>query len=239
MSRWSSISAARTSGFLYIQGHGLAPELVSAVESAAASFFALPGAVKNRYYIGLFKNHRGYVPPGEEVFTVKRRAVTRKRPSTSASSYPRTIRLRRRQSLARAQCLAEQELPEFRRAVSAYYEGVFALGRRLLPRLLARSRLAALAFRRRGPEATVSAQARALPAERADCSAGGDGDQLPHRLRGLHDLAHHATGARGPERRGPLDRRSADPGRLRGQSGRHDGGAHERTLGLDRTECGG
>ena len=33
--------AARTSGFLYIQGHGLAPELIRGVEAAAASFFAL------------------------------------------------------------------------------------------------------------------------------------------------------------------------------------------------------
>ena len=35
--------------FLYIQGHGLAPELIRGVEAAAASFFALEDAIKRRY----------------------------------------------------------------------------------------------------------------------------------------------------------------------------------------------
>jgi isopenicillin N synthase-like dioxygenase len=60
--------AARTSGFFYATQHGLAPALIDGLEFAAADFFALPEAVKLRYYIGESKNHRGYVPPGEEVF---------------------------------------------------------------------------------------------------------------------------------------------------------------------------
>src|SRR4051812_24630384 len=60
--------AARSAGFFYAQHHGLAPGLIAGLESAAAEFFALPDETKRRYYIGHSRNHRGYVPPGEEVF---------------------------------------------------------------------------------------------------------------------------------------------------------------------------
>ena len=38
------------------------------MRAASREFFALPSAAKLEYYIGRSKNHRGYVPPGEEVF---------------------------------------------------------------------------------------------------------------------------------------------------------------------------
>ena len=60
--------AARTAGFLYVKNHGMAPELVLRLEAAAKRFFGAPEEHKLRYYIGLSRNHRGYVPPGEEVF---------------------------------------------------------------------------------------------------------------------------------------------------------------------------
>jgi isopenicillin N synthase-like dioxygenase len=124
--------AARTSGFLYIRGHGLDPELISGVESAAASFFALPEAVKQRYYIGLFKNHRGYVPPGEEVFY----GQTEGRDSKEAFDLCFELPDDDPDYVAGNRLLGPNvwpsELPEFRRAVSAYYQGVFELGRRLL-----------------------------------------------------------------------------------------------------------
>jgi isopenicillin N synthase-like dioxygenase len=60
--------AARNAGFFYARQHGLSQALLRGLESAAAEFFALPELVKQRYYIGGSRNHRGYVPPGEEVF---------------------------------------------------------------------------------------------------------------------------------------------------------------------------
>ena len=60
--------AASEVGFLYIAGHGIAPALVERLEVQAAAFFALPVAVKQAYYIGNSRAHRGYVPVGEERF---------------------------------------------------------------------------------------------------------------------------------------------------------------------------
>src|SRR5687768_18566985 len=60
--------AASEVGFLYVTGHGVPPESIAALESVAREFFALPEATKLEYFIGRSPNHRGYVPPGEEVF---------------------------------------------------------------------------------------------------------------------------------------------------------------------------
>lgn len=55
-------AAAREIGFFRIHHHGIDPELIEATYRAAARFFALPEPFKQRYYIGLSSNHRGYVP---------------------------------------------------------------------------------------------------------------------------------------------------------------------------------
>src|SRR5687768_3088798 len=60
--------AARSRGFFYVEGHGLPERLSTELLLAAVEFFRLPDSVKLRYYIGASTNHRGYVPPGEEVF---------------------------------------------------------------------------------------------------------------------------------------------------------------------------
>ncbi len=123
--------AARTSGFLYIRGHGLPPELVQGVEAAAASFFALDDAIKRRYTIGLFPNHRGYVPPGEEVFY-----GTASKDTKEAFDLCFELPENDPDYVAGNRLLGPNvwpsELPEFRSAVSAYYRAVFELGRRLL-----------------------------------------------------------------------------------------------------------
>lgn len=56
--------AAEHVGFLYITGHGLPEPL----REAARNFFARPLDEKMAVYIGHSRNHRGYVPEGEEVF---------------------------------------------------------------------------------------------------------------------------------------------------------------------------
>ena len=60
--------AASNVGFLYITGHGVPAGMIHRLEAQAAAFFTLPVAVKEAYYIGRSRAHRGYVPVGEERF---------------------------------------------------------------------------------------------------------------------------------------------------------------------------
>lgn len=60
--------AAREVGFIYVAGHGIAPEVIEGLKRAARSLFALPLETKLDYYIGKSTNHRGYVPKGEEYY---------------------------------------------------------------------------------------------------------------------------------------------------------------------------
>jgi isopenicillin N synthase-like dioxygenase len=124
--------AARTSGFLYIRGHGLPVELVRGVESAAASFFALDDAIKRRYVIGSFKNHRGYVPPGEEVFYGQTESKDTKEAFDLCFELPETDPDYVAGNRLLGPNVWPSELPDFRSTVSAYYRAVFELGRRLL-----------------------------------------------------------------------------------------------------------
>ena len=59
--------AARAFGFLYVTGHRQPPELFARLLAAAKRFFARSTEEKMRVYIGNSRNHRGYVPEGEEV----------------------------------------------------------------------------------------------------------------------------------------------------------------------------
>jgi isopenicillin N synthase-like dioxygenase len=54
--------AAREIGFFQIKNHGISIDLIDETYKYAAEFFALPESKKREYYIGLSRNHRGYVP---------------------------------------------------------------------------------------------------------------------------------------------------------------------------------
>ena len=58
--------ACRGTGFFYVTGHGVPETLIAATYEQAARFHSLPDAEKRRYHIANSRNHRGYVPPGEE-----------------------------------------------------------------------------------------------------------------------------------------------------------------------------
>ncbi|MGE0666717.1 MAG: isopenicillin N synthase family dioxygenase [Sphingomonadales bacterium] len=120
---------ARTVGFLYVTGHGVDERLFENVLAAAKRFFALPDEEKMRVYIGNSTNHRGYVPIGEEVF------ASGSRDMKEAFDLSRDLPADDPDYLAGNPLLGPNQwpdLPGFGEAVSAYYDAVFALGRRLL-----------------------------------------------------------------------------------------------------------
>ena len=60
--------ACKEVGFLYIKGEQFQPELFNNLKKIAESYFAQDENQKMQNYIGLSKNHSGYVPIGEEQF---------------------------------------------------------------------------------------------------------------------------------------------------------------------------
>ena len=116
--------AAREVGFLYVSGHGLPEPLFDGVQAAAEAFFRQPLDVKMQSYIGSSSNHSGYVPEGEEVFASGK--IDKKEAYDVNLDLPG----------------AEDEAPMlgatlwppeegFRSSVSAYYQAVSVLARRL------------------------------------------------------------------------------------------------------------
>jgi isopenicillin N synthase-like dioxygenase len=121
--------ACREAGFFYLLGHGVPDGLITRLLSQAQSFFALSAEQKAELYIGKSPNHRGYVPPGEEVFYGGARDQKEafdlcferddgvatfelgKNPFAGPNVWP--------------------NLPGFRETVSEYYRTVFELGRTL------------------------------------------------------------------------------------------------------------
>jgi len=122
--------AAHSAGFFYATAHGLQPSLVTGLLAAAAEFFALPEAHKQRYYIGHSRNHRGYVPPGEEVFYAGSKDT--KEAFDLSLDLPESDPDYRAGNRLLGPNRWPSEVPNFRERVDAYYGAVTALGRRLL-----------------------------------------------------------------------------------------------------------
>ncbi len=121
-------AACREAGFFYLTGHRVSPSLIDGLLAQAASFFSLPSERKDDYYIGKSRNHRGYVPPGEEVFYGGAR--DQKESFDLCFELPAGAEDARRNPFAGANVWPA--LPGFREAVGSYYAAVFELGRRLL-----------------------------------------------------------------------------------------------------------
>jgi len=122
--------AARNSGFFYATEHGLAQSLIDGLEAAAAEFFALPESLKHRYYIGGSTNHRGYVPPGEEVFYAGSKDT--KEAFDLSLDLPDSDPDYRAGNRFLGPNRWPEEVQNFRERVYGYYGAVTALGRRLL-----------------------------------------------------------------------------------------------------------
>jgi len=122
--------AARNSGFFYAAKHGLARSLIDGLEAASADFFGLPQAIKQRYYIGSSSNHRGYVPPGEEVFYAGSKDT--KEAFDLSLDLPASDPDYRAGNRLLGPNRWPTEVQNFHERVDAYYFAVTALGRRLL-----------------------------------------------------------------------------------------------------------
>ncbi|MGE2731276.1 isopenicillin N synthase family dioxygenase [Mycolicibacterium vaccae] len=121
--------AARNVGFAQIVGHGIDPALFENLLAHTRAFFALPDEDKHRVHIGKSSNHRGYVPPGEEVFS-EGTTDTKEAFDVSIDLPADDPRY-----LAGHPLLGPNQwpdLPGFRDAVMAWYDAVFALSRTLL-----------------------------------------------------------------------------------------------------------
>ena len=117
--------AARDVGFFYLTGTGMDPVLFEGVLAAAQAFFEQPREAKMAHYIGLSRNHRGYVPEGEEIFAGKTSDL--KEAFDLAADLPADDP----DYLAGNPMLGPNqwpELPGFAERVNAYYQGVRAVG---------------------------------------------------------------------------------------------------------------
>ncbi len=122
--------ACRATGFFYVTGHGVPEALIAATYEQAARFHALPREEKLRYHIAKSRNHRGYVPPGEEDYGDEP-GVGQKESFDLADDLPADDP----DYLAGYRFLGPNvwpALPGFRESVGGYYGAVMALGRRLL-----------------------------------------------------------------------------------------------------------
>jgi len=122
-------SAARANGFLYVTGHRRPAALFDDLLAAARGFFAQPLSEKMQVYIGNSRNHRGYVPEGEEVFAAG------SKDAKEAYDCSRDLPADDPDYLAGNPLLGPNQwpdLPGFKHAVSAYYDATFELGRVLL-----------------------------------------------------------------------------------------------------------
>ena len=122
-------NAAREVGFVYVTGGGVDEALFDGVLDATKRFFALPFEEKMKVYIGNSRNHRGYVPEGEEVFASGSK--------DKKEAYDLSIDLPADDPdyVAGNPLLGPNQwpdLPGFASAVDDYYRAVFALGRVLL-----------------------------------------------------------------------------------------------------------
>jgi isopenicillin N synthase-like dioxygenase len=121
--------AARDVGFLYVAGTGIDEHLMDDLLAATKRFFALPLEKKMEVYIGRSRNHRGYVPEGEEVF------YSGSKDKKEAYDLSLDLPADDPDYLAGNPMLGPNQwpdLPGFAQAASAYYNAVFALGKTMM-----------------------------------------------------------------------------------------------------------
>ncbi len=126
-------SAARTSGFFYITGHGVSQEQMDAAFAASKAFHEMPRSFKMKYWSGFTTNHRGYVPFEE-----------------NGSDFPKIMNFNEAWDMS-FEAPADHpdyltgwrmtgpniwpDIPGWKETISGYYDTVFNLGLRMLDAL--------------------------------------------------------------------------------------------------------
>lgn len=119
--------AARDIGFFRISNHGISLSLIEQAYTISAQFFALPDTHKQKYYIGLSPNHRGYVP-----FSEKGDYADEVHRNYEAFDLGLDLPAHDPDFLAGNPILGPNvwpDLPSFKPIISRYYAEVSALGR--------------------------------------------------------------------------------------------------------------
>lgn len=122
-------AACRGIGFFYITGHGLPPEMLSGVFDQARRLFAAPPAVLEPVRLGPATGNRGHVPIGGEALDPTKPADLKQAFNIGLELAPDDPELLAGQ-MFRAPNLWP-DLPGFRDAMLAYFDAVWAVGRRL------------------------------------------------------------------------------------------------------------
>ena len=119
--------AVRDAGFLYLKGHQIAPELILNLRQVVKTYFAQDEASKMSDYIGLSKNHTGYVPRGEEQFYTTEPSQKSADLKEAFDVGPDSPSL-----MARFESDAKTQWPthqDFHKNVKAYYDSMLELSR--------------------------------------------------------------------------------------------------------------
>jgi len=112
-------AACRDTGFFAITGHGVPAERTADTFAAAAEFFAQPTQVKRRLAIGVHGHNRGYVALGTESLDEKAAPDLKEAFNliwTDEATRPPNV---------------WPDLPGWRERVQAYFDALYAVGRRL------------------------------------------------------------------------------------------------------------
>jgi isopenicillin N synthase-like dioxygenase len=117
--------AAREVGFFYLKGHQIPPDLINNLKEVVKEYFDQDEEDKMSSYIGLSKNHSGYVPIGEEGFY----STEAKKPDLKEAYDigPNSPSL-----MARFEKEAKIQWPKnekFKQGVQAYYDAMLELSR--------------------------------------------------------------------------------------------------------------
>jgi len=121
-------------GFFYIKNHGIAEELIDRAYSAAKRFFALPEAEKQASHISKSLAHRGFVPLYEESFYETLGATTANRDHKECFQIGIELSPDHPDFVPGIPLLGQNLWPEvagFKRDLSAYFDALRALSRRL------------------------------------------------------------------------------------------------------------
>jgi len=217
--------AAGEVGFFYVSGAGVDDAVFERMLAATKEFFALPADEKMRYYIGLSKCHRGYVPPGEEGLATGVPEV--KEAFDTALDLPADDP----DYLAGNPMLGPNTWPDlagFADAVTAYYRAVLDVGHGLLWAFAVALGEDPDTFSKHATK--TPSQLRLIHYPYNPDARRLRGDRRAHRLRMLHPAQAHRAWPRGAQRRGRLDRRAASARHLRRQHRRHAGTVDQRRI---------